>query len=485
MTPPFGADSATLTFLGGAGTVTGSKYLVRAAGRQILLDCGLFQGLKPLRLRNWAPPPFEATAIDAVVLSHAHLDHSGYLPILARNGFRGPIYCTSATASLVRIVLQDAAHIQEEDARRANKYGYTKHHPALPLFTGADADQALQLVQTCSYGERFDVAGAFHVRFGRAGHILGSATVDVDIEASSRIRLVFSGDLGRWGRPILRDPELVAEADVLLIESTYGGRVHAGDPAEHLARMITETARRGGTIIVPSFAIGRTQELIWTIRKLEEAERLPLVSVFIDSPMAIDVTDLYCRHPEEHDIEMKLLMDEKRCPLCCREYHLVRTAEESKALANRRDPMIIIAGSGMATGGRVLHHLTRCLPDHRNTVLLPGFQAAGTRGRLLQDGARTVRIHGQEVPVRARIETIDGLSAHADQTELLRWMRGFTRPPRQTYLVHGEPKGAEALAAIIRSELRWTASVAEDGATVSLSDSRTVAVRDRTPAGIP
>jgi metallo-beta-lactamase family protein len=453
--------------------VTGSKFLVRAAGRQILLDCGLFQGLKPLRLRNWDRPPFDPGAIDAVVLSHAHLDHSGYLPILVRNGFRGPIHCTPATASLLPIVLRDAAHIQEEDTRRANQHGYTKHHPALPLFSAADVEEVLPLLQAHAYDERCTVADTFRAQFGRAGHILGSATIDLEIEANRTVRLVYSGDLGRWGRPILRDPELVSLADVLLIESTYGGRVHAGNPAEHLATIITETARRGGVVIIPSFAIGRTQELIWMIRALEDAGRLPLVSVFIDSPMAIDVTDIYCRHPEDHDIDMKVLMDQRRCPLCCRQYHLVRTAEESKALANRRDPMIIIAGSGMATGGRVLHHLKRCLPDHRNTVLLPGFQAAGTRGRSLQNGARTIRIHGEDVLVRARVETIDGLSAHADQTELLRWMRGFTPPPARTYIVHGEPEGAETLAAAIRSEFGWTAAVAEDGVTVPLEVSRT------------
>jgi metallo-beta-lactamase family protein len=442
--------------------------------------------LKPLRLRNWAAPPFDPAAVDAVVLSHAHLDHSGYLPILAREGFRGPIYCTPATASLLPIVLLDAAHLQEEDAGRANKYGYTRHHPALPLFTREDADRALRLVQARSYRQSFTVADVCAVRLGRAGHILGSATITADISGGGEpgVRLVFSGDLGRWNRPILRDPELVADADILLIESTYGGRVHAADPSERLARIVTETANRGGAVIVPSFAIGRTQELIWMIRQLEEAGRLPLISVFLDSPMAIDVTDVYCRHPEDHDIDMQLLMDQKRCPLCCREYHLVRTAEESKALAARRDPMIIIAGSGMATGGRVLHHLKRCLPDHRNTVLLPGFQAAGTRGRLLQQGAASVRIHGEDVPVRARIETIDGLSAHADQTELLRWMRGFTRPPRHTYLVHGEPAGAAALAAIVRSDLGWTVSVAEDGATISLSTAQATAA-PRVAPGAP
>lgn len=468
MTSIHDSDTASMTFCGGAGTVTGSKHLLRAAGRQILLDCGLFQGLKSLRLRNWDRPPFDPRALDAVVLSHAHLDHSGYLPILTTMGYRGPIHCTPATASLLRIVLQDAAHIQEEDARRANQYGYTKHHPALPLFTRAQVDETLRLLETHGYDDPFPV-GVCHVQFGLAGHILGSATVAVDIRVSPSIRVVYSGDLGRWNRPILHDPQLVADADILLIESTYGGRVHEDDPAERLATLITDTARRGGAVIVPSFAIGRAQELLWTIRMLEDAGRLPVVPVFVDSPMAIDVTDIYCRHPEDHDLEMKALTDEQRCPLCCRQYHLIRTAEESKALANLRHPILIIAGSGMATGGRVLHHLKRCLPDHRNTILLPGFQAAGTRGRALQQGARTIRIHGQDVPVRARVETIHGLSAHADQTELLRWMRGFRRPPAHTYIVHGEPRDSEALAAMIRAELRWSTSVAADGATVALA----------------
>jgi metallo-beta-lactamase family protein len=258
------ADGSTVTFLGGAGTVTGSKYLVRAAGRQLLLDCGLFQGLKPLRLRNWDRLLFDPRAVDAVVLSHAHLDHSGYLPILARNGFRGPIHCTPATASLLPIVLRDAAHIQEEDARRANQHSYTKHHPALPLFSAADVDEVLPLLQAHAYDERYTVADKFRAQFGRAGHILGSATIDLEIEANPTVRLAYSGDLGRWGRPILRDPELVTAADVLLIESTYGERVHAGNPTEQLATVITKTAGRGGVVIIPSFAIGRTQELIWT-----------------------------------------------------------------------------------------------------------------------------------------------------------------------------------------------------------------------------
>jgi metallo-beta-lactamase family protein len=460
--------SPRLTFFGGAGTVTGSKYLVESERGRFLMDCGLFQGLKSLRLRNWDAPPFDPKALEGVILSHGHLDHSGYLPVLVKNGFRGPIHCTSGTRDLVEVLLLNSARLQEEDATRANKYGYSKHKPALPLYTSEDVHQALALLRTHGYGERFEVAEDTTVLLRRAGHILGSATVELELGGTQPCRLVFSGDLGRWDRPIIRDPELVPEADVLLVESTYGDRTHAGGSEEALVRVITETAHKGGAVIVPSFAIGRTQELIWTLRKLEDEGHLPLISVFIDTPMGIDVTRIYCEHSEDHDVDMRLLMDEKRCPLCCREYHLVRTAQESKSLHEKTGPMVIIAGSGMATGGRVLHHLKRRLPDHRNTVLLVGYQAAGTRGRALQEGARFVRIHGEDVPVRARVETVDGLSAHADQSELLRWMRGFTRPPQQTYVVHGEPGPAQALAARIRESLGWNAAVAEDGATVAL-----------------
>jgi metallo-beta-lactamase family protein len=461
----------TLTFLGAAGTVTGSKHLVSWRGSRILLDCGLFQGLKPLRQRNWAPLPEAAARPDAVILSHAHLDHSGYLPLLARNGFSGPVLCTPATADLLALLLPDSARIQEEDAARANRYRYTKHTPALPLYTTDDVARALSLVQPHGYQGPFSVAPGAEGTFRRAGHILGSATVELSLAAEDRspLRIVFSGDLGRWDRPIIRDPELVPAADVLLVEGTYGDREHEPNPAAELARIITETAHRGGAIIVPSFAVGRTQELIWTLRELEEAGRIPLVSVYIDSPLAAAVTDLYCRHPEEHDLEMTALMDEKRCPLCCRQYHVVKSAEESKRLNGLAGPLVIIAGSGMATGGRVLHHLKRRLPDHRNTVLLVGYQAAGTRGRALQDGARAVKIHGEMIPVKARVETINGLSAHADRREILRWMRGFKSPPRQTYVVHAEDHAASALAELVHRELGWPVAVARDGEVVPLT----------------
>jgi metallo-beta-lactamase family protein len=462
-------EHPTLRFLGAAGTVTGSKYLVSAHGRQVLLDCGLFQGLKELRLRNWGKPPFEAGHVDAVVFSHAHIDHSGYLPLLVRQGFQGPIFCTPGTADLLGVLLPDAAHLQEEEAATANRYGYSKHRPALPLYTAKDAQAALRRIEPRRYGEHFPVTKGVAAILRRAGHILGSATVELQIGETDPFRLVFSGDLGRSDRPILRDPEPAPEADALLVESTYGDRTHPPDPMNELARIVRGAVRRGGALLVPAFAVGRTQELVWMLRQLEETNRIPSLPVYIDSPMAINVSDIYCRHPEDHALDMKLLMDEERCPLCCKQYHLARTPEESKALNHHQGPLIIISASGMATGDRILHHLKLRLPDPRTTVLLAGFQSVGTRGRSLQEGARTVRIYGQDVFVRAQVETLDGLSAHSDREEILRWLSGFRRPPGQTYVVHGEPGPAQSLADALQTRLRWNARVARDAETVPLT----------------
>jgi metallo-beta-lactamase family protein len=453
----------TLTFAGGAGTVTGSKHLLSTRTSRVLLDCGMFQGLKALRLRNWAPMPFAPSAVDAVVLSHAHIDHSGALPILVRDGFDGLVHCTAATAELLGVMLRDAAHLQEEDAERANRRRYSKHHPALPLYTTADAERALQHLAPQPYGERFEVAPGVDVLFRRAGHILGSATIDVCLSEPRPIRVVFSGDLGRWGRPILHDPELVPEADVLLVESTYGDRVHAPHAEDRLVQIVRDVADRRRTLVIPAFAVGRSQELVWILRDLEERGRIPVLPVVMDSPMAIDVTGIHLRHADEHDSRMRATSR-----LATHDFRFVRTAGESRALNDRQGPMILISASGMATGGRVLHHLAHRLPDPRTVVLLAGFQAAGTRGRSLADGARTLRIHGADVPVRATIEQLDGLSAHADRDDLLRWARGFRRPPRQTWVVHGEPQPADRLAAALRSELGWRAAVAADRETVAL-----------------
>ncbi|HZR81206.1 MAG TPA: MBL fold metallo-hydrolase [Candidatus Binatia bacterium] len=460
--------TATLQFLGAAGTVTGSKHLIATDRARVLLDCGLFQGLKALRERNWSPFPFDPAGVDAVVLSHAHIDHSGALPLLVKRGFRGPIHCTSGTADLLEILLLDSAGLQEEDARYANRHRASKHVPALPLYTTDDARRALALVDPHAYGEEFEVAHELRVVLRRAGHILGSATVDALVPGRVPVRVLFSGDLGRYGRPILRSPETVREADVVLVESTYGDRHHAADPSDELARIVIDVAERRGTLLVPAFAVDRTQELLYVLRSLEDAGRIPQLPLFIDSPMAIEVTDLYARHGEDHDLDMRALVDHGRSPLSVPRTRLLRTSDDSKSLNDASGPMIVISSSGMATGGRILHHLFRRLPDPSTTVLLVGYQAAGTRGRALQDGAPTVRIFGHEVPVRARVAKVDGFSAHADQSEILRWLGEIARPPRATWCVHGEPQSADTLAAAIRHRLGWDARVAQDGAVVPL-----------------
>lgn len=457
----------TIQFCGAAGTVTGSMHLVTANGRRVLLDCGLFQGVKALRERNWRDPDFDPKSLDAVVLSHAHIDHTGALPLLTRRGYRGPIYCTPATVELLRILLPDAAHLQEEEADRANRRGYTKHAPALPLYTPADAQQALSQLKGTEYARVFLVAGDFTVIYRHAGHILGAATVDLEIRNGPRV--IFSGDLGRYDRPILPDPEPVPEADVLLLESTYGDREHVPGTADQLARVVTETADRGGAILIPAFVVDRTQELLWMLQHLEDKRRIPVLPVYVDSPSATDVTEIYRRHTEEFDSAMKDELRRGVQVLHTKRVQFCRTVDESKRLNNVRGPVIIISSSGMATGGRILHHLEHRLPDPRTTVLLVGFQAEGTRGRALQDGAKTIRIFGEAVPVEARVETINGLSAHADRTETLRWLTGFTRPPHQTYLVHGEPPEAQALEVAIEQRFGWSVQAARDGETVSIT----------------
>jgi metallo-beta-lactamase family protein len=455
-------------FLGGAGTVTGSMHLVHAGEQRVLLDCGLLQGLKTLRQRNWSARVTDPATLHAVVLSHAHLDHTGYLPRLVAAGFHGPVYCTAGTADLLSIMLPDAAHLQEEQAEHANFKGFAKHQPALPLYTTADALEAVDRLVPRSYGQEFAVAESVTATFRRAGHILGSATVDLALDGNRPGRLVFSGDLGRPHQPILRGPEPVPQADVLLLESTYGNRRHTVDPAQELADIVTETARRGGVLVIPAFAVGRTQSVVWLLRQLEADGRIPALPTYVDSPLAIDATEIYLRHPEDHDLGMETLLNHGHNPLTTRHYHLARTRDESRALNNLTGPFIIVSASGMATGGRVLHHLKLRLPEPRTTVLLVGFQAAGTRGRALQEGARTLRLLGAEVPVRARIETLDGLSAHADQQELLDWLGHLERPPRQVWLVHGEEDNAAAFAQVIRDRRKWRVDVAQDRATVPL-----------------
>jgi metallo-beta-lactamase family protein len=459
--------TTTLTFLGGAGgTVTGSKHLLENGTSRALLDCGLFQGLKELRLRNWAPPPVDPRTLGAVILSHAHIDHSGYLPRLCRDEFTGPIYCTPGTHDLLQVMLPDAAHLQEEEAAFANRHRTSKHDPALPLYTIADAERALAQVERVDFGRRFNATPGVEARFTPSGHILGAGLVTCEIGGR---RVVFSGDLGRYDVPIMVNPEPVAEADVLLVESTYGNRVHPpDDPTERLIAAVRRTIDQKGWLLIPAFAVGRSQEILYDLRRLEAEGRIPSLPVHLDSPMAIQATVIYTAHPEEHDTELRRATTDGQRPFAPRRFHLSQTVNESKRLNDAAGPGIIVAGSGMATGGRILHHLKRLLPDPKTTVLFVGYQAAGTRGRLLKDGAGEIRMFGVTVPVRATIMVSDAYSAHADREEILRWLGGFTRPPGITYVVHGEAEAAEALRDAIESRLGWSAAVAQDGQRVTL-----------------
>jgi len=451
----------TLTFLGAAQTVTGSKYLLETAGRRVLVDCGLFQGLKELRERNWQPLPVKPDAIDAVVLTHAHIDHSGYLPRLVSQGFKGRVFCTPGTAGLCRIMLPDSGRLAEDDARDANREGYTRHAPALPLFTEDDAHQALTHLQPVGYDRPVPVGGAGTLSFADAGHLLGSAFARFTLEADGGADVVFSGDLGRFNRPVLPDPSRVETADILLVESTYGDRTHEPDDGgARLAEIITTTIAGGGKVIIPAFAVGRVEEVIYWLKRLEEARRIPSVPVYLDSPMAIDALRHYANHSNDLDPDVQSGRGQMGA-FTTQRFTAVASPQQSKEIQASPSPCIVISASGMATGGRVLHHLKAALPRKRNTVLFVGYQAAGTRGRQLVEGAETVKIHGQHVPVAARIERIDSMSAHADADEILRWLRGFTRAPRMTCLVHGEPPSQEALKARIERELGWPVRIPE------------------------
>jgi metallo-beta-lactamase family protein len=449
---------AKLQFLGATGTVTGSKFVLEIGGSRAMIDCGLFQGLKEMRERNWQPLPISPSSIGWVILTHAHIDHSGYLPRLVRDGFTGPIYTTDATADLLDVLLPDSGKIQEEDADYANRKGFSKHQPAVPLYGEQDARVALKQVQSSSYNKDVRLSKFLSIRFIPAGHILGSSFVAAEITERDHepLRIIFSGDIGRYGEPILKDPSQVDEADYLLVESTYGNRIHEQtNPKERLEEIINATAERGGKIIIPAFAVGRTQLLVYYLRELEDEGRIPILPVAVDSPMGASVTRLYAKHKSDHDLDMTQLAKSNRNALATRNFSLIQGRSGSKALDAQPGPAIIISASGMATGGRVLHHLAHYLPDPASAVILVGYQAAGTRGRRLQDGEPRIKIHGQMIPVNARIESIGSLSAHADSAELLRWLSGFKRPPRTTFIVHGEPDSAKALRDSIAKELGW------------------------------
>ena len=444
---------ASLTFLGAARTVTGSRHLLQFGSRRVLVDCGLFQGLKELRLRNWEEFPVPPESLDAVVLTHAHLDHVGYLPRLVAQGYRGRVFCTAGTQDLCRLVLPDSARIQEEDARQANRHGYSKHDPALPLYTEPDAFRALTQFQPVGYHRPLDVADGLSVEFVPAGHLLGSAYVIARITGGPTI--LFGGDLGRYGRPVLPDPVDPVAADAVLVESTYGDRDHErDDDGEGLAAIIRETAARGGKLIIPAFAIGRVEELLYWVRQLEAARRIPVLPVYVDSPMAVEALNYYASRVAELDPDMRPTRKGVSTFATAR-FQAVASSQQSKELTASRRSAIVISSSGMATGGRVLHHMAAALPDERNTVLFVGFQAVGTRGRMLIEGAPSIRIHGQSIAVRARVAKINSMSAHADRGEILRWLGAMPSPPGRLFLVHGEPGPMDALKSLIETRLGW------------------------------
>lgn len=451
----------TLKFLGGAGTVTGSKFLLTFNEHNILVDGGLFQGLKNLRELNWARLPLPASAIDEVVLTHAHLDHSGYLPKLVHDGFRGKIYSTPASRDVAELILKDSAHLQEKDAEFLNQYSLSKHKPALPLYTVRDAVRAIQHFSTVEFNQTVRLQHGARLRFRYAGHILGAANIQIDWGGKT---IVFSGDVGRYADPLMPDPVSPEEADYVIVESTYGGRLHPkADATAALGEVAERTLKRGGTLIIPAFAVGRAQELLYHLWKLKENGRLDDIPIYLDSPMAIDATDLMCAHIADHRLNGQDCRDAFRIA------RYANDVESSKAISASSRPKIVISASGMATGGRVLHHLKAFGPDPRNTILLAGFQAAGTRGRALQQGAKELKIHGSWLPINAEVVSLDMLSAHADENELIQWLSGFKKAPDEVFIVHGEPEASDALRVNIERRLGWKSVVPRQGQEFILS----------------
>ncbi len=450
----------TLTSLGAAGTVTGSKHLLTNDGHHILIDCGLFQGLKNLRELNWEKLPVQPDTIEAVILTHAHLDHSGYLPRLVRDGFRGRIYATESTRDVTELILMDSAFLQEKDAEFLNRHHLSKHAPALPLYGVHDARRALEHVSTVPFDKTIALPSSLTLRFRHAGHILGAAHAEIHWGGRS---LVFSGDIGRYDDALFPDPVSGGEPDYIVIESTYGNRIHdPADPTEALGAVVERTIARGGTVVVPAFAVGRVQSLLYHLWRLKTAGRLSRVPIYLDSPMAINATDLLHAHRHDHRLTPE------QCDAICSIATYTREVEESKAVTASAYPKVVISASGMATGGRVLHHLKAFAPHARNTILFSGFQAAGTRGRAMLQGAEEIKIHGQWVPVRATVEELSMLSAHADANELMRWLSGFQRPPARVFIVHGEDDASEALRIRIDRELGWNATVSRQGQAFKL-----------------
>lgn len=465
---------ASISFYGGVGSVTGSKYLIEHQGRRVLVDCGLFQGVKELRERNWHEPPFDPESLDAVIITHAHIDHTGYLPRVVKLGFSGPVFTSRATADLLRILLPDSARLQEEEADYRNRHALTTHTPALPLYDEVDAREALKLIKSVpNNGVSVEVCEGIRAGFLVAGHIMGASLVLVEIDKAGRegapLRILFSGDLGHYDQPIVKDPAHPPPCDYLMVESTYGDRLHGDVRSDvQMERIINEAADRGGPVLIPAFAVGRTQEVLYLIRELEDQRRIPILPVIVDSPMAAQATQVYNRWNEEHDEEYASILSEKRHPLRTASMMTASTREESKRINDMRGGRIIISASGMMTGGRVLHHAIRILPNENATVVFVGYQAAGTTGRRVIDGEPEVKIMKQWVPVRCHIEKVEGFSAHADWKAVLRWLEGLESTPRMVFTTHGEPEAAQAMAGHIRDRFGWNVVVPEYLQTVEL-----------------
>ena len=437
-----------LQFLGATDTVTGSRYLITHGPTRVLIDCGLFQGYKLLRLRNWAPPPVVPASIDAVILTHAHIDHSGYLPLLARQGFRGKVFCTPGTYDLCRILLPDSGHLQEEEADYANRHKLSKHKEALPLYTRDDALRCLKLFHPVPFDEDWQPVPGLHARLTPSGHMVGSSFVRLDDGSRS---ILFSGDIGRPNDLVLNPPVQMDGADYLVVESTYGDRLHKNsDPLLELGKVINRTAARGGVVVIPAFAVGRAQSLLHCIQLLKTQGVIADLPVYLNSPMAASATQVYLKHKSE------LRLTAGECEAMAHTPHIVQSPEESRLLNARHGPMVIVAASGMATGGRVVHHLKAFAPNKRNTILFAGYQAGGTRGAAIVGGAPSVRIHGEDVPIHAEVAMLDDLSAHADAAEIVTWLKGFKAPPKRTFITHGEPAAADAMRQRIERELHWS-----------------------------
>jgi metallo-beta-lactamase family protein len=463
----------TLSFWGAAGSVTGSKYLIESERARVLVDCGLFQGPHELRDRNWQEPPFNAASVDTVLITHAHIDHTGYLPRFVRHGFRGPVYCTHGTADLMRVLLPDSARLQEEEADYRNRHKVTKHLPALPLYTEEDAREALKLLQVIpNNGTETKVARDMTAEFRVAGHILGSSQVLVHVGHNNgeSKRVLFSGDLGKYDQPIIRDPAPPPACDYLLIESTYGDRLHdIEEPKAALERIINDAAQHGGAILIPAFAVGRAQEIVYFIRELEDEKRIPILPVCVDSPMAAAATRAYAKDREEQDEEYADALKRTPTPIQTRRMLACNTRDDSKRINTMEGPRIIISASGMMNGGRVLHHALRLLPDENATVVFVGYQAAGTLGRRVSDGEKQVKVLGQWIPVKCKIEKIGGFSAHADWKEVVRWLEGMPSSPKRVFVTHGEPDSAAAMASHIRERFGWQIEVPQYGEQVQLT----------------